>query len=61
MGHMAALGSTSTGRFGLKLQLMWQRVEERPAPFVDLEFVCGGTRSSGCRQRPPGPPRESKA
>jgi hypothetical protein len=27
-------------------------------PYLDLELVCGGTRSSGYRQRPPGPPRE---
>jgi hypothetical protein len=32
---------TSAGRCGLKLQLMWQRVDARPAPCFDLEFVCG--------------------
>jgi hypothetical protein len=25
---------------------------------LDLKLICGGTRSSGCRQRPSGPPRE---
>jgi hypothetical protein len=40
------------------LQLAWQRVDTRPAPCLDLELVCGGTRSSGYRQWPPGPPRE---
>jgi hypothetical protein len=29
-----------------------------PAYCFDLELVCGATRSSGCRQRPSGPPRE---
>jgi hypothetical protein len=57
-GHVAAPEPTSTGRCGPKLQLMWQRVDARPAPCLGLELVCGGTRSSGCRQRPPGPPRE---
>jgi hypothetical protein len=33
-------------------------MDARPAPCLDLELVCGGTQSSGCRQRPPGPPRE---
>jgi hypothetical protein len=40
------------------LQLAWQRVDTRPAPCLDLELVCGGTRSSGYRQWPPGPPWE---
>jgi hypothetical protein len=51
-GHVAAPKPTSTGRCGLKLQLTWQRVESRPAPFLDLELICGGTRSSGYRQSP---------
>jgi hypothetical protein len=47
MGHMAAPEPTSAGRCGLNLQLTWQRVDARPAPCLDLELVCGGTRSSG--------------
>jgi hypothetical protein len=57
-GHVAAPKPTSAGRCGPKLQLTWQRVDARPAPCLDLELVYGGTRSSGCRQRPPDPPRE---
>jgi hypothetical protein len=57
-GHVAAPKPTSTGWCGPKLQLTWQRVDARPAPCFDLELVCKGTRSSGCRQRPLGPPRE---
>jgi hypothetical protein len=57
-GHVVAPKPTSAGRCGPKLQLMWQCVDARPAPCLDLELVCGGTRSSGCRQRPPGPPWE---
>jgi hypothetical protein len=57
-GHMAAPKPTSAGRRGPELQLAWQRVDTRPAPCPDLELVCGGTRSSGYRQWPPGPPRE---
>jgi hypothetical protein len=50
MGHMVAPEPTSVGRCGSKLQLTWQRVDARPALCLDLELVCGGTRSSGCRQ-----------
>jgi hypothetical protein len=57
-GHVAAPEPTSAGRCGLKLQLTWQRVDARHTPCLDLELICGGTRSSGCRQRPPGQPRE---
>jgi hypothetical protein len=42
---------TSVGRYGPKLQFAWQRVDARPAPCLDLKLVCGGTRSSRCRQR----------
>jgi hypothetical protein len=56
--HVVAPELTSTGRCGLKLQLTWQRVDARPTPYLDLELVCGSTGSSGCRQRPSGPPRE---
>jgi hypothetical protein len=49
---------TSVGRCGPKLQLVWQRVKARSAPCLDLELVCGGTRSSGCQQRPSVPPQE---
>jgi hypothetical protein len=47
-GHVTASEPTSAGRCGLKLQLMWQRVDARPSPCLDLELVCGGTWSSGC-------------
>jgi hypothetical protein len=57
-GHVVVPEPTSAERCGPKLQLAWQRVNARPAPCLDLELVCGGTRSSGCRQRPPGPPQE---
>jgi hypothetical protein len=39
-GHVAALKPTSAGRCGLKLQLMWQHVDARPASYLDLELVC---------------------
>jgi hypothetical protein len=29
-------------------------VDARPAPCLDVELVCGGTRSSGCHQFPIG-------
>jgi hypothetical protein len=51
-GHVAALKPTSAGKCGPNLQLAWQRVDARPTPCFDLELVCGGTRSSGCRQAP---------
>jgi hypothetical protein len=41
VGHVAALKPTSTRRCGLKLQLMWQHVDARPATCLDLELVCG--------------------
>jgi hypothetical protein len=49
-GHMVAPEPTSAERCGLKLQLVWQRVDARPTTCLDLELICGGTRSSGCRQ-----------
>jgi hypothetical protein len=52
--HVAAPKPTSAGRCGLKLQLAWQCVDARPAPYLDLELVCGGTESSRCRQRDKG-------
>jgi hypothetical protein len=55
-GHIVASEPTSTGRCGPKLHLMRQRVDARPAPCLDLEFVCEGTRSSRHQQRLPGPP-----
>jgi hypothetical protein len=33
------------------LQLVWQRVDACPTPCLDLELICGGIRSSGCRQK----------
>jgi hypothetical protein len=49
-GHVAALKPTSAERCGPKVQLTWQRMDAHPASCLDLELVCGGTRSSGCRQ-----------
>jgi hypothetical protein len=49
-GHVASPEPTSAGRCGPKLHLAWQCVDARTAPCLDLELVCGGTRSSGCRQ-----------
>jgi hypothetical protein len=49
-GHVTAPERTSIGKCGLKLQLAWQRVDAHLTPYLDLELVCGGTRSSGCRQ-----------
>jgi hypothetical protein len=60
-GHVAALKPTSTERCCLKLQLTWQRLDARPAPCLDLELVCGGTRSSGCRQKGNGRERRHRA
>jgi hypothetical protein len=57
-GHVAAPEPTYVGRCGSKLQLAWQRMDAYHAPCLDLELVCGGTRSSGCRQRPSDPPQE---
>jgi hypothetical protein len=50
VGHVAAPEPTSARRHGPKLQFTWQRVDARPALCLDLELVCGGTRSSGCQQ-----------
>jgi hypothetical protein len=50
-GHVAAPELTSAGRCGPKLQLMWQCVDARSAPCLNLEIVCGRTQSSGCRQQ----------
>jgi hypothetical protein len=59
MGHRARGGSggplsreaeaRATGHAGMRAHL---------AICLDLELVHGGTRSSGYRQWPPGPPRE---
>jgi hypothetical protein len=46
---MVAPGPTSAWRCGPKLQLAWRCVNARPAPCLELELVCGCTRSSGCR------------
>jgi hypothetical protein len=48
-GHVAALEPTFAERCGPKLQLMWQCVNARRAPCLDLELVCGVTWFSGCR------------
>jgi hypothetical protein len=38
-GHVEALEPTSVGRCGLKLQLIWQRVDARSDPCLNLERV----------------------
>jgi hypothetical protein len=58
VGHVTALEPTSAGRCGPKLQLVWQCVDARSAPYLDLELICRSTRYSGYRQSPSGPPRE---
>jgi hypothetical protein len=40
--HVAAQELTSAGICGPKLPLMWQSVDARSAPCLDLELVCGG-------------------
>jgi hypothetical protein len=52
-GHVAAPEPTSAGSCGSKLHLAWQRVDARSTPYLNLELVCEGTRSSGWRQRFP--------
>jgi hypothetical protein len=56
--HMVASEPTSARRFGLKVQVMLQRVDARPATCLDLQLVCEGTRYSGNQQRPQIPPQE---
>jgi hypothetical protein len=41
IGHVAAPESTSIKMCGLKLQLTWHYVNARPAPYLDLELICG--------------------
>jgi hypothetical protein len=47
VGHVVMPEPTSAERCGLKLQLMWLRVDTHRAPYLDLMLICGGTRSSG--------------
>jgi hypothetical protein len=49
-GHVTASKPTSTRRRGPELQLVWQHVDTRSAPCLDLELVCEGIQSSGYRQ-----------
>jgi hypothetical protein len=51
-GYMAAQKPTSAERCGLKLQLTWQCVDACPTPYLNLELVCGGTRSQGADRGP---------
>jgi hypothetical protein len=39
-GHMMALDPNSVEMCDLKLQLMWQRVDTHPTPYLNLELVC---------------------
>jgi hypothetical protein len=57
-GHMAVPETTSAGSCDPKLQHMWQCVDARSTPCLDLELVCKGSWSLGCRQRSPDPHRE---
>jgi hypothetical protein len=41
VGHVVAPEPTSVGRYGPKLQFVWQRVDARTAPCLNLEHVCG--------------------
>jgi hypothetical protein len=50
VGHVEVLELTSIGSRGLELHGMWQRMDARPAPCLDLKLVCEGTRSTGYRQ-----------
>jgi hypothetical protein len=36
-------------RCGPKLQLAWQCVDARPAPYLDIELVCGAHLRRGCK------------
>jgi hypothetical protein len=56
--HMAVPETTSAGSCDPKLQHTWQCMDARSTPCLDLELVCKGSRSLGCRQRPPNPHRE---
>jgi hypothetical protein len=47
-GHVTTTEPTTVRRCGPKLQLTWHRVDAHPTPYIDLELVCGGTRSPGC-------------
>jgi hypothetical protein len=49
-GHVVAPEPTSAGRCGPKLQLMWQHMDARSPPCLDLEPVCRGMRYLGYRQ-----------
>jgi hypothetical protein len=40
-GHVAPPEPTSAGRCGPKLQLVWQHVDARTVPYLDLELICG--------------------
>jgi hypothetical protein len=52
VGHVSSLEPTSTERCGLKLQLVWQCVDARPAPCLDLELVCGVQGLQGADRGP---------
>jgi hypothetical protein len=40
-GHVVAPEPSSTGRCDLKLQLAWQRMDARHAPYLNLALICG--------------------
>jgi hypothetical protein len=52
VGHVEVPELTLIGMRYPELQGMWQRVDARPTPCLDLKLVCGGIRYLGCRQRP---------
>jgi hypothetical protein len=41
-GHVVAPEPTSAGRQDPELQLTWQRVDTRPAPYLNLELIYRG-------------------
>jgi hypothetical protein len=57
-GHVAAPKPTLAGRQGPVLHGMWQRMDARTAPCLELKLIHRGIRSAGYRQWLSGPPRE---
>jgi hypothetical protein len=51
-GHVAAPEPTSAGRYGLKVQLTWQRIDARPAPYFNFGLVCGVPSLQGADRGP---------
>jgi hypothetical protein len=58
VGHVAASEPISIWRQGPELQNMWQCVDVRHSPYLDLKVICGGTRTVGYRHWPSDPTQE---